>query len=192
MEGNNNLAVLSNNEIEFVEIIILLDDYQNQEKKYKVTIVKGITIIDLKQLLIDNNQKEFEKISKNIHDKINIFLKKEDTPLDITINIYRNDQLLEDFNQMCNELGFNYLEKKTLKKSIERIHIERVGFPSALSVRIKKVITEKLKTIMSSESDLKKIIEEVESNLSKSIKDTIGANLEVKASIIYEIFVSDI
>ena len=108
-------------------------------------------------------------------------------------SLRQNDQLLDELNQICNELGFNYLEKKYLKKIIERIHIERIGFPSALSIRIKKAITEELEDIgISFKSDINIIIEEVENKLSQSFKKIIGSNLEVKASIIYEILVSEI
>lgn len=118
--------------------------------------------------------------------------KVENTILTHT-SLRQNDQLLEDLNQISIELGFNYLEKKSLKKIIERIHIERVGFPSALSIRIKKAITGELETIgISFKSDIKKIIAEIENKLSRSFKEIIGSNLEVKASIIYEILVSDI
>lgn len=107
-------------------------------------------------------------------------------------SLRNNYQLLEDLDQICSELGFNFMEKRSIKKSIERIHLERIGFPSAFSVRIKKVISDKLKTIMSSVTDINKVIEEVESKLTKSFKDSIGSYLEVKALIIYEILVSDI
>ena len=108
-------------------------------------------------------------------------------------SLRQNDQLLEDLNQISNELGISYLEKKSLKKIIERIHIERVGFPSALSIAIKKAITRELEAIgISFKSDIKNLIEEVGNKLSRSIKEKIGSNLEVKAAIIYEIIVSDI
>lgn len=119
--------------------------------------------------------------------------KKVQNTIQTHTTLLQNEQLFDDLNQICNELCINYLEKRSLKKIIERIHIERVGFPSALSIRIKKGITRELEIIgISFDSEIKNLIEEVENKLSWSLKEKIGSNLEVKASIIYEILVGDI
>lgn len=104
----------------------------------------------------------------------------------------KRDQLFEDLNHILNEIDANFIERKALRKAIERIYIERIGFPSTLSLRIKKVIKEKLKMTTHSSSDISSIISDVEDSLDISSKASIGSDLDVKAFIIYEILVSDL
>ena len=103
-----------------------------------------------------------------------------------------NDQLLADCDLLLNELGLGFLEKRNIKRSIERIYLERLGFPTGISIKVKKAIGEKLRATTPSDSKIDKVIDTVEKSLSKSLKKSIGSDLEIKASIIYEILVSDL
>ena len=105
----------------------------------------------------------------------------------------QNAQLQEDIHHISNEIGLSFIEKKALRKKIERIHIERIGFPSSLSIFIKNAIIIELKHHgFSINSDIKQIIKNVETTLNKSIKDKIGSAFDIKAAIIYEVIMSDL
>ena len=104
----------------------------------------------------------------------------------------KRDQLFKDLDHICDELNTNFIERKNLRKAIDRIHIERIGYPSALSIRVKKVLKEKLDFMNHPSTNIKQLILKIEENLGKSLKEKIGSDIDVKALIIYEILVSDV
>ncbi|MGZ5491843.1 MAG: DUF4297 domain-containing protein, partial [Nitrososphaeraceae archaeon] len=106
-------------------------------------------------------------------------------------SVHGNEQIMRDFDSIASELGLNFLAKKPLQNSIERIHIERMN-PSSLAITIKREIENALrKAGFGVNPDIKLLISDVENLLSDSIKNKIGLSHDVKATIIYEIIKSD-
>jgi hypothetical protein len=109
------------------------------------------------------------------------------------MSLPHSDTLFEGLNDISTEMGFGYLEKKELKKILERIHIDRLGFSSNLSISIKNTVKNELKNIENSpESHLKNSISKLENKLNFVLKDKVISNSELRATIIYEIIMSDI
>ena len=104
-----------------------------------------------------------------------------------------NDAIMSDFDLISHDIGLKYLEKRDLRRRVERLNIERIGFPTSLSMAIKKDVNEALiKSGLCSNSDISLIISDVNNLLSNRTKGKIGLDLDVKAWIIYEIITSDI
>lgn len=102
-----------------------------------------------------------------------------------------NEQLMRDFELIASELGLNFLEKKPLRNSIERIYLERM-YPSSLAIAVKRKIGDALKKAgFGVNLDINLLITHVENLLSDSIKNKIGLAHDVKATIIYEIITGD-
>lgn len=106
-------------------------------------------------------------------------------------SVQGNEQIMRDFDSIASELGLNFLAKKPLRNSVERICIDRMN-PSSLGITIKREIGAALKKAgFDADSDIKLLISDVEKLLSDSIKNKIGSSHDVKATIIYEIITSN-
>ncbi len=107
-------------------------------------------------------------------------------------SVHGNEQIMRDFDSIASELGLNFLTKKPLRNSVERIYVERMN-PSSLAITIKREIGKALKNANADvgiSPDINLLIVNVEKLLSDSIKNIIGLPHEVKATIIYEIITS--
>ena len=104
-----------------------------------------------------------------------------------------NDTIMSDFDLISHDIGLKYLEKKDLRRIVERLNIERIGFPTSLDMAIRKDVNEALIKIgLCSNSDISIVLSDVNDYLSDKTKKKIGSDLNVKARIIYEIITSDI
>ena len=112
----------------------------------------------------------------------------------IRVNVSLPDikKLIEEANEIATEIGLTYLQKKQLKKSIENLHIELVGFPSSLRLKVRTSIRKGLNLAENKTTDLNKMITEVEKFLSRELKDEIGHDDDVRSQIIYEIITGDL
>lgn len=112
----------------------------------------------------------------------------------ITVNISLPDisDMLNQAYEVANEIGLNYLQKKQLRSSIEKIHIESVGFPTSLRLRVRKSINQALDSVKTKTTDMNNLLEEVSNSLPRSLREEIGSNKDVRNHIIYEVIVGDI
>lgn len=96
--------------------------------------------------------------------------------------------VLDDFESISSEMGLKFLEKKELKLIVDRLNMERIGFPSSLYLSIQGDVKDALKQAgFCSSSDMTSLVNAVIQNLSDSTKKKIGSEVDVKARIIYEI-----
>lgn len=112
----------------------------------------------------------------------------------IKVNITLPDikKLLDEANEIANEIGLTYLQKMQLRQSIERIHIESVGFPSSLRLRVRKSISRALALAKTKTLDLNNILAEVLESIPKNLQDEIGSIEDVRSNIIYEVILGDV
>lgn len=112
----------------------------------------------------------------------------------ININITLPDiqRLLDEANEIAKEIGLTYLQKKQLKKNIEKIHIESVGFPTSLRLKVHKLISESLSCMKIKTTDLNTLLTEVSESLPKDLKNEIGNIDDVRDHIIYEVITGDV
>ena len=101
--------------------------------------------------------------------------------------------IINDVNEIAKELKLNYIEKKSLRQSIERIHIKTIGFPTSLSIKVRKNIYSSLLKVSNIESkDIDTIIREVETAIPNTLKSDLGSTDNVRNNIIYQIIMGDI
>ena len=112
----------------------------------------------------------------------------------INVNITLPDikKLLDEANEIATEIGLTYLQKKRLRKNIEKIHIESVGFPTSLGLKVRNTIREALSCIKTGTSDLNNILAEVFEYLPKDLRREMGSNDDVRDYIIYEVIAGDV
>jgi len=112
----------------------------------------------------------------------------------INVNITLPDikEMLGEASEIATEIGLTYLQKKQLRKSIEKIHIESVGFPTSLRLRIRKSISKALGLVKTKTSDMNSLLAEAAESLSKDLKNEIGNNDDVRNHIIYEVITGDV
>jgi len=112
----------------------------------------------------------------------------------INVNISLPDiqELLDEASEIAKEIGLTYLQKKQLRKSIEKIHIESVGFPTSLRLRIRKSISKALDVVKTKTSDVNSLLAGVAESLPRDLKNEIGNNDDVRNHIIYEVIAGDV
>jgi hypothetical protein len=112
----------------------------------------------------------------------------------INVNITLPDikELLDEANEIATEIGLTYLQKKQLRKNIEKIHIESVGFLTSLRLKVRKTIREALTCTKTGASDLNNLLTEVFESLPKDLRSEIGSNDDVMDYIIYEVITGDV
>ena len=158
------------------------DSHCNAVKIYRTLIDelhrKGCVSYDYTKWddLLNNKALTSEKVKQTIHTHTSVQV---------------NEQLMRDFELIASELGLNFLEKKPLRNSIERIYLERM-YPSSLAIAVKRKIGDALKKAgFGVNLDINLLITDVENLLGDSIKNKIGLAHDVKATIIYEIITGD-
>jgi hypothetical protein len=102
-------------------------------------------------------------------------------------------EIFNDFESITSEIGLKFLEKKELRRRVERLNIDRIGFPSSLFISIRNDVREALeKSGFCLSSDISSLLSEVCDSLGESTKKKIGSDLDVMARIIFEIITSEI
>lgn len=102
-------------------------------------------------------------------------------------NPINDAESIAEINQICVDLGLNPVERKIMKRSVNRYKINRTGrsdsrllkFGDELQLLITKYITQ-------CDGDLEKLIELVSDNLSSKNKDYLKSDDDLKGAIIYE------
>lgn len=101
--------------------------------------------------------------------------------------------VLQEASKIAEELGLSYIQQKRMRKNIERIHIQFIGFPTSIQLKVSESICLAIKSVASSKSEeLIDIISGVESLLPDKTKTQIGSNEIVRGHIIYEIIKGDV
>lgn len=100
--------------------------------------------------------------------------------------------ILDEASEIASELNLDYVQKKRLKKNIERIHLNAIGFPTALNLKISASIYRILSSIAKDISDLNSLIHETLNLIPDKTKHEIGNSDDIRDSIIYEIITRDI
>ncbi|WP_303905028.1 hypothetical protein [Thiohalomonas denitrificans] len=101
--------------------------------------------------------------------------------------------ILAEASKVADELRLPYIQQKRLRKSIERIHIQVVGFPSSVNLRVRQLIKVAIESAASERSvELTDIIQGAEAVLTDEIKTQVGNYEDIRDHIIYEIITGDI
>ena len=109
------------------------------------------------------------------------------------VSLHDIQTILSEASEIAHEMGFNYLQKKRLKKNIERIHMQTIGFPSSNKLKISKSIFNALSLVIEDVlKPIEGIIDEAINILPQDIKRQIGNIDDIKSNIIYEIIKRDI
>lgn len=101
--------------------------------------------------------------------------------------------ILSEADQIANELDLSYLERKRLKRSIERIHIRMIWFPTSLNLKIRKAIDNVLSiAVANPEQKISEVVANAVHLLPDEVKKDIEGIDKIRDHIIYEIIVRDI
>jgi hypothetical protein len=112
--------------------------------------------------------------------------------ININVTLPVIERLLDEANEIAKEIGLTYLRKKQLKKNIEKIHIESIGFPTSLRLKVHKSICEALSCTKTRTTDLNNLLTQVSESLPKDLKNEIGNIDDVRDHIIYEVITGDV
>lgn len=101
--------------------------------------------------------------------------------------------VLTEASKIAEELGLTYIQQKRMRKNIEGIHIQSIGFPTSIKLKVSESIRLAITSVASKKSiELIDIISGVESLLPDKTKAHIGSNEIVRDHIVYEIITGDV
>lgn len=101
--------------------------------------------------------------------------------------------ILIEATKIAEELGLSYIQQKRMRNNIENIHIQAIGFPSSINLKVSKSIRITIVSVAAGKSiELIDIISGVESLLPDKTKADIGSNDDIRNHIIYEIITGDV